>query len=296
MLGTVEDLPIICLVFATRGRPHVLKRAIELLNGQTLRPASIVIACTCEADIAGVSCSDSMIVLTSPPGLARQRNAALRVIPPGTDIVVFFDDDFVADSRWLEVVARAFRDHPDIGCVTGNVIADGIKGPGLTVENALQLLGSCPGGNLDWIEDGFSPYGCNMAFRRSAIVDLAFDERLVLYGWQEDRDFGGMLARRGERLVRLGAAVGVHLGVKAGRGAGKKLGYSQVINPIYLMSKGTMRPLVAANHIVCNVGSNLVRAVVPEPYIDRRGRLVGNLLGFRDLVAGRVRPERAEGL
>jgi hypothetical protein len=32
---------------------------------------------------------------------------------------------------------------------------------------------------------------------------LAFDESLVLYGWQEDRDFGAKLAKRGQLVQRL---------------------------------------------------------------------------------------------
>lgn len=296
VVDKTDDFPTICVVYATRGRPSVLSSALALLDRQTLPPAHIIVACTCEDDVAGLLRRDNLTVLVGPPGLARQRNMALDAIPSGSEVVVFFDDDFVGDGQWLEVTARAFRDHPDIVCVSGNVIADGIKGPGLTVETALHLIDAHPRARLDWLEDRFSPYGCNMAFRSSAIVGLAFDERLVLYGWQEDRDFGGMLARRGGRLVKAGAAIGVHLGVKAGRGPGKKLGYSQVVNPVYLMGKGTMRPLAAANHIVCNIGSNLVRAMVPESYVDRRGRLVGNLIGLRDLVTGRVRPERAEAL
>jgi hypothetical protein len=37
---------------------------------------------------------------------------------------------------------------------------------------------------------------------------------------------------------------------------------------------------------------NLVRSVWPEPYIDRRGRLRGNILALRDLVRGGMIPER----
>jgi hypothetical protein len=37
---------------------------------------------------------------------------------------------------------------------------------------------------------------------------------------------------------------------------------------------------------------NVTRAVAPEPYIDRRGRLRGNLLALRDVLRGDLRPER----
>lgn len=291
-----DDAMKVCVAFATKGRPTLLRRSIAALAGQTLRPGAIVVACTGAADVAGLPDVAGAVVVETAPGLARQRNAALLHAPADSDVIVFFDDDFVADTRWLEHVAAAFAAHSDIACITGNVIADGINGPGLSVEQALTLLQTCPTGGLDWIEDGYSPYGCNMAFRRSAIADLRFDERLVLYGWQEDRDFGAMVARRGGRIVRLGAALGVHLGAKAGRTAGKRLGYSQVVNPVYLMNKGTMAAANAANHILRNLSANIVRSLFPEPYVDRRGRLAGNLLAFRDLATGTIAPERAESI
>jgi hypothetical protein len=35
-----------------------------------------------------------------------------------------------------------------------------------------------------------------------------------------------------------------------------------------------------------------VHSVRPEPFVDRRGRLRGNLLAVLDLVRGRTTPER----
>jgi GT2 family glycosyltransferase len=140
------------------------------------------------------------------------------------------------------------------------------------------------------------PYGCNMAFRCSSIAGLRFDERLVLYGWQEDRDFGGQIWNRGGRVVRINTAVGVHMGVKRGRVSGRKFGYSQVINPLYLVQKKTMPLRDALRHVLRNVSSNLVRSFVPEPWVDRRGRLRGNWIGVCDFVRGRLTPERAEKL
>ncbi|MFX5968694.1 hypothetical protein ABTE68_20020, partial [Acinetobacter baumannii] len=40
-------------------------------------------------------------------------------------------------------------------------------------------------------------YGCNMVYRAASIAGLAFDERLKLYGWQEDIDFAVQAGRRG---------------------------------------------------------------------------------------------------
>jgi hypothetical protein len=88
----------------------------------------------------------------------------------------------------------------------------------------------------------------------------------------------------------------VHLGLKRGRGPGTKLGYSQVSNVAYLMRKGTMPPAFGLSLIGRNMLRNLLGALAPEPHIDRRGRLRGNLIGCMDVLAGRLTPERAEAL
>ena len=61
-------------------------------------------------------------------------------------------------------------------------------------------------------------YGCNMAFRTAGIGSVQFDERLPLYGWQEDLDFCGALRGSG-RIVKTDIVWGVHLGTKRGKGS-----------------------------------------------------------------------------
>jgi hypothetical protein len=126
--------------------------------------------------------------------------------------------------------------------------------------------------------------------RADQIGALRFDERLVLYGWQEDIDFTSQLGRYG-RIVSLSSLIGVHLGVKGGRLSGVRHGYSQVINPVYLLRKGTMPVGFAVDLIARNVAANVARCVWPEPYVDRRGRLKGNLLAAYHLLRGRIEPE-----
>lgn len=283
------------VVFATRGRASVLSDALQALDRQTLRARAVTISCVSPADAGQVVDRGDVTLLLGPAGLSHQRNLALRHLAPETDIVVFFDDDFVAHPTWIEEVERCFRRSPDIAAVTGHVIADGIKGPGIAFADACKSL-EAPGPRRGWLRENASPYGCNMAFRLSSVRGLSFDERLVLYGWLEDRDFGGALARRGARMVELGAAVGVHRGVKAGRLSGRRLGYSQIVNPLYLRNKGTMTLASLIQHWFKNVASNVVMSIRPEPYIDRRGRLIGNILGFVELAQGIARPERAETL
>lgn len=288
--------PHIAVVIATRGRPDVVSRTVRhLLAQQSLKPTDVIVSCCSREDAGDLVGTSDATVVTGPAGLAAQRNTALARLPPGTEIVVFFDDDFVAHRDWLARAAEAFRDDVDVAALTGRVLADGATGPGIGFEEASRLVEHVPRSDWSWI-DSYSPYGCNMAFRVSQLGDLRFDERLVLYGWLEDRDFGAALARKGGRVAKSAELVGVHMGVKSGRIAGDRLGYSQVVNPLYMLRKGTMTLPQVAGQLFRNMASNIGKAAWPEPFIDRRGRLRGNVLAIADVLRGHVQPERAASI
>jgi glycosyltransferase involved in cell wall biosynthesis len=284
----------IAVIVATIGRPDVVSSTLRwLLARQTLKPSRVIVSCVDRADAGDLVTLEGVEVVTGPKGLPCQRNTALNLLCGDTDMVVFFDDDFVADPAWLAAAADTFAAEADIIAFTGLVLADGIKGPGLSFDAAVTLVEAGATG-VNWVlREPYSPYGCNMAFRFAALGDKRFDERLVLYGWLEDRDFAASLAKSGGRLVKCAAARGVHMGTKRGRIQGLQLGYSQVINPLYMLRKGTLSRWQAAAHLLRNLSSNLVFSLKPEPYIDRRGRLRGNLMGLRDALRGQLEPERA---
>lgn len=284
----------VAVIVATLGRPDVVSLAVRrLLQTQTYRPSRVIISCVAATDAGDLAGLEGVEVILGPKGLPAQRNTALAQLGPETGLVVFFDDDFVADPGWLAAAAATFAREPDVNGLTGHVLADGIKGPGLTFEEAVAIVErGAP--DPDWtLKEPFSPYGCNMAFRYSAIGTTRFDERLVLYGWLEDRDFSAILAKHGGRFVKCAAARGVHMGTKRGRVAGEQFGYSQLVNPLYMLRKGSMTPVQVADHVLRNVLSNTVLSLKPEPFIDRRGRLKGNLIALGDVLRGRLEPERA---
>ena len=284
----------VCVVYASCGRPGILAKALALLEEQTRRPDLVIVSAVSPSDTRGIEERADRRIVWGTRGLARQRNRALAELRGDIDYVVFFDDDFVPHPDWLAVVEQYFAKRTDVVAVTGHVAVDGIKGPGLSLHEGLTAIADAARRDPAYQAEGYSPYGCNMAFRMSAIRDLFFDERLVLYSWLEDRDFGGALSRRGGTLVKLGAAIGAHLGVKAGRISGRRLGYSQVVNPIYLHRKGTMTTSSLLEHLARNIFANVVRSLAPEAHVDRVGRLQGNLSAIKDVMRGIATPERAE--
>jgi hypothetical protein len=289
--------PKVCVIFATRGRAELLRHVVECVDLQTVKPHLIIISCVSDEDAGSLTTRPGLLLIKGKPGSSAQRNTALDHVPADFDVVIFLDDDFLMHKTWIAEILRAMNSDPSIAGITGTVLADGIHGPGYSYEEGCAILARVNDlpETLVAVTTG-GPYGCNMAFRASSIAGVRFDERLVLYGWQEDRDFGGQIRNRGCRIVRINTALGVHLGVKRGRVSGRKLGYSQVINPLYLVRKKTMPLRDALDHVARNVASNIVRSIAPEPWVDRRGRLSGNLIGFWDFVRGRLTPERAEKL
>jgi len=282
------------VVIATKGRPQLVALVVDTLARQTKPPDAIVLAVSDAAD-APRAVGGKATIVQSPPGSAPQRNAGIEALGNSVDVIVFFDDDFVPSRYWIENLSALFASEPDIVAATGKVLIDGINTGGLTWDAAARRIESAdrtPQHAPGSIKDNVSPYGCNMAFRVAAIGDLRFDERLVLYGWQEDTDFGARIASRG-RCISSDALWGIHLGSKGGRSPGRPLGYSQIVNPRYLVAKGTMRPLKAIELAGRNLAANAVRSLRPEPNVDRLGRLYGNLVGLWDIAMGRCRPERA---
>lgn len=143
----------------------------------------------------------------------------------------------------------------------------------------------------------YNAYGCNMAIRMSIVraAALRFDENLPFYGWLEDVDFSRLLAHYGQ-VVSARQLEGVHLGTKGGRSGGLRLGYSQIANPLYLMRKQTMSVPQATMQIARNLVANMIKVWRPEPWVDRKGRLRGNVIAFRDLLKGRLSPQNIEAM
>ncbi|WP_102110348.1 glycosyltransferase family 2 protein [Oceaniglobus roseus] len=280
----------------TVGRPGIVADTVRFLARQARRPDLVLLSVANGADAGGIESEPlpfPVEVLVGPPGLSRQRNAILDRLRPD-DLLMFLDDDFLMAPDYLVQVERIFAERPEIVLLTGHVVADGILGPGLTQAEGEALLAEAL---RTPAEDGFRPtdtgYGCNTAIRAAPVLanGLRFDERLPLYSWLEDADFSARLQPFG-RMVRATVTRGVHLGTKTGRTPGLNLGYSQIVNPVYMKRKGTLEGPRVRRLIVRHLGSNLLGTIRPRPWADYRGRLLGNLLALSDLCRGRCDPER----
>ncbi len=282
------------VAIATLGRPQEAAQLVRQLALQTAPPDVIVLSVTKAEDVGGLAVEPGLEIVYGEAGLCQQRNRALEVLSDRTDLVVFFDDDYLPSVLALERMRAFFERHPEVVGATGRLLADGINSSGISLDAALELItdyDAGPTSDLAIRAQLKGLYGCNMAYRTSAIGEERFDENLPLYGWQEDIDFAARLLPRG-RLVKTHAFAGVHRGVKGARSSGVRFGYMQVINPIYMARKGTMQPRYAAKVLFKNLLANHLKMFRPEPWVDRSGRAQGNWIALADVARARIDPRR----
>ena len=303
---TVAEVAAVCsakpsntvVIIATKGRPQLVSNLLDVLAMQTALPDRIIISATDGSDILDCNVERGRVeVLFGAPGLVAQRNRALSSVRGKCDIIIFFDDDFVPSRFWIERVQKLLTTQRDIVCVTGEVLRDGVTSGGLewsvgkSVVDKADLSKKSLAMNDYKIKEDVLPYGCNMAYRANVIEQLRFDERLIIYGWLEDRDFAFRIGTWG-RIIWTNAIWGVHLGSTRERTDGVRFGYSQVVNPWYLLLKGSVKPGHACRNILRALFANAVGHCLLEGRVDRLGRLRGNLIGVRDIVTNRWAPEK----
>lgn len=294
----------VVLALATSGRRYLLSSILEHLSSLTRLP-DMTIICGADPEDVDPSAVEGLpfptTVIQAQKGLCHQRNAVLDLVErrwPDACILVFLDDDFVPASNFLLQALRLIQMHPDVVLATGQVIKDGIKSSGISLVDAQDILtldrsSARNTADGDDLREVFNVYGCNMVLRIGPLLQrkARFNTDLPLYGWLEDVEFSRAVAGSG-RIVQSPLLRGVHLGTKTGRTPGVKFGYSQVANPIYLLRKGHMSTRRSFVRVARNLIANGARIIAPEPWIDRRGRLSGNLMALRDLLKGRLSPSR----
>lgn len=284
----------IAVIIATLGRAPVIAETYRHWFEQTLPPDRVIVSTVSEKDVPpAVTSHPGIEVIYGPPGLCAQRNRGLDAIEGDCDIAVYFDDDFVPANTFLAELHALFTAHPEAVMATGRVLADGVTNGGLDYQEACHALAqemARPEPVSRAVTPVRSAYGCNMAVRPGAGPRVRFDQRLALYGWLEDVDFSYRMAQYGS-ILRSDALIGVHMGTTKARSPGKRLGYSQMVNPFYCWRKGSFTPRDIFYKPPQNLMANALKSFWPEPWVDRRGRLQGNLLGLWHILCGKADPE-----
>lgn len=284
----------IAIIIPSVNRPLVLHDTICALSRQRRAPAEIIVAVPGDQHVlAETRALPRVRVVDAGIGTSRQRNDAIAALAPETSLVTFLDDDVELHRDYLDQIALLFAAAPDLVLADGHVLADGARSGGIERPRARDIAAAAITPPALMVE-GSAPelvYGCNMTVRRAILGQVRFDERLPLYGYMEDRDFAFQCARLGA-VARCASAALVHLGVPSGRVSGRRFGFSQVMNPLYLWRKGSYRSRGdVARQVLQPIVANAALALAPGQSIDRRGRLAGNCRALARVLRGRIAPE-----
>jgi GT2 family glycosyltransferase len=180
-----------------------LRRAVDSVLSQQ-RPPDEVIVVIDHAPSLEAWCSHSLsgvrlVTNTGARGLAGARNCG--VTAASGDVVAFLDDDACAAPSWLARLVAPFADER-VGGTGGAVVADWRAGrPGWMPAEFDWVVGCSYRGLPDGMARVRNVIGCNMAFRRSAVVAAGgFVEGLGRVG---ARPLG---CEETELCIRIGAA------------------------------------------------------------------------------------------
>ena len=290
--GTGEEA--LAIIIPSVNRPALLHDTVRALARQSRAPAEIIVVVPGDQHmLAETGALPRVRTVRSEIGLSRQRNTAMDALGPEIRLVTFLDDDVELHPDYLDHVARLFAAAPDIVLADGRVLADGAASGSIERAQAREIIAKAVVPTEPIIEASAPEriYGCNMSVRRAALDRVRFDERLPLYGYMEDRDFAFQCARLGS-LARCLSAEMVHLGAGSGRVSGRRFGFSQVMNPLYLWRKGNYRShRDVARQVLRPIVVNAALALAPGQRVDRRGRLAGNCRALASVLRGRIAPE-----
>ena len=312
----------VSVIICSANRPSTLHETVTSLTHQTDRPDEVIVCVPDEASAMPETIALSMTrVIIGPRGSSSQRNRAIDQLSPGCDLVLFLDDDVELAEDFIAAIKATFERCPEVVLAGGVDIGHGANPGSMTRMAARNLIREAPERpgpqatpvirNLSVLSycalctakrvtlmppSGKSPLvitksvmGCAMCVRRALLQHVRFDERLVLYGYLEDLDFSAQCRRHG-RVVFDSGAVLVHLEVSSGRGSEIKRGFSEIVNPVYVWTKGNASffRTVLIGHLIKRPLQNLGRSLRS---VSARRRLRGNLLAFSRLIAGALEPE-----
>jgi glycosyltransferase involved in cell wall biosynthesis len=215
-------VPSVTAVVCTRDRPQLLARCLESLvavRGHVDAGAprlEILVVDNAPADArtrdTALRFAGVRYVLEPTPGLDFARNRALAACD--TDFVAYFDDDVTVDPAWLAGFVETWSAHPDLAAVTGPVLPLELATPAQIeferlggfrhVFERIRFGTTQPGNDLYPHGPGIFGVGCNMAFRRDALLGIG--------GFDEALDTGPQLPGGGDldifyRLVRAGHVI-----------------------------------------------------------------------------------------
>ncbi len=183
---SLGDAPMMSVVVCTYRGSSTLVKCLDSLT-QLNYPNYEVVVVNDGGDkrVSEIAEDYASVVLVSMEhvGLSAARNRGVEVAQG--DIIVFTDDDCVAEADWLQWIAWQFVSQPDLGCAGGPNVPPASE----TLKQA--VIAAAPGGPTHvLLTDASAEHlpGCNLAVRREVFEEVgAFNSRFWTAG--DDVDF-----------------------------------------------------------------------------------------------------------
>jgi GT2 family glycosyltransferase len=216
-LPTHAELPSISVVVCTLNGAKTIRDTFEGLKKVDYPDFEVILVDDGSTDSSIEIAADYDVRVISTPnrGLSAARNTGME--EANGDIVVYLDDDAWPDRNWLRYIADAFLTH-DYAAVGGPNISPPNTG------DIADCVNNAPGGPVHvLLDDQHAEHipGCNMAFRRSRLLELGgFDPQFRAAG--DDVDLCWRVLEQGWTIGFAPAAMVWHHRRKSIRGYWKQ--------------------------------------------------------------------------
>lgn len=243
----------LAVIIPTKDRPNELKRLLETIATQEIRPIQIVIVDGGNMPVEGLVKRFSELNIDYmrliPPSLTAQRNAGIRRVMDEATLVAFLDDDIILGDECLKNMMKFWETaSKDIAGAAFNNINETFNKPGLiekiffvNTERPGRILRSgfqsrpCPikeDTEVEWLA------GFGMVFRRSIFNEFTFDEQFRGYARYEDVDFSYRVSKKYKLFIVREAKL-KHLNNLENIDFSFSLGKMQVSNRLYFVKKNS---------------------------------------------------------
>jgi len=188
----VRSLPVISVVIPTYNRKESLVRLLRSLAQQSCSPSQYEVVVADDGSTDGTGEAVQALRLPYELGYSWRANAGVNAArnrglrQARGDIVLFLDDDMVADSRLIEEHVAGHESYPR-AVLRGQVVLASDNPPDVfaSLRANQQEIGSHPNGGIQEISYQQIGAGHFSIRREDALAIGGWDEELVDYGFQD---------------------------------------------------------------------------------------------------------------
>ncbi len=157
---------------ASHERLALLRKCVDSLLTGTRRPQEIIVVVDqnpqLKTELATSLPATVRVLETERQGNSEGRNVGIRSAT--TEVVAFVDDDAVVEPAWLERLMSVFDGDPAVLGAGGRVVPCWDRGGSWMPDELLWTVGCTYAGHRQDAGPIRNPIGCNMAFRREALL------------------------------------------------------------------------------------------------------------------------------